>query len=563
MTELYRRAALVAGLALNGCTARPPSTVRPEPADLIVLAQRVYTADSARPVAEAFAVRADRIVFVGGRQAALARRAAGTRILDLPDRTIIPGITDAHAHLLSLGLSLRNVDLVGATSFDEVVARVVARAKSAPAGTWILGFGWDQTLWPVQQFPVHDALSRAVPDHPVVLTRIDGHVLLANANAMALAGVTAATADPEGGRVVRKPRTEEPTGVFVDNAMGLVRRAVPPPSADDTKQALLSAQPEVHRWGVVAVHDARESESTTAVLGGLAQTGRLTLRVYAMVADDSAALAHAFARGPQSALYGGHLWIRCIKLFADGGLGSRGAALLVPYSDDTLNRGLVVTPPAHLQDVATRALRAGFQVATHAIGDRANRLVLDAYEAALREVPTRDHRFRIEHAQVLSPEDIPRFAHLGVIPSMQTTHQTTDMRWAEARLGRERVKGAYAWRSLLATGVIIPNGTDFPVEAVNPLLTFHAAVTRQNADNQPPGGWYPAQRMTRQEALESMTLWPAYAAFQEQVMGSLSSGKYADFVVLDHDIMTVEPEAILQTHVVATYVGGVLLYERR
>jgi predicted amidohydrolase YtcJ len=257
------------------------------------------------------------------------------------------------------------------------------------------------------------------------------------------------------------------------------------------------------------------------------------------------------------------VWIRTIKLYADGAMGSRGAALLEPYSDDPGNSGLLLTPPAHLRDVSVRALRAGFQVATHAIGDRGNRLALDAYEAALKEVPTKDHRFRVEHAQILNPDDIPRFARLGVIPSMQATHQTSDMPWVESRLGAERLMGAYAWRSLLETGVIIPNGTDFPVEKVDPLLTFHAAVTRQDPDNQPPGGWYPAQRMTREEALASMTRWPAYAGFQEGVMGSLSTGKYADFVVLDRDIMTAPAESILATHVVATYVGGAAVYQRR
>ena len=305
----------------------------------------------------------------------------------------------------------------------------------------------------------------------------------------------------------------------------------------------------------------RRGADTLARLEELARSGRLTLRVYAMVSDDSAAIAEAFARGPQSALDGGHIWIRAIKLYADGALGSRGGALLAPYSDDPGNAGLVVTPPAHLRDVAVRALRSGFQVATHAIGDRGNRIALDAYEAALEEVPTRDHRFRIEHAQVLSPDDIPRFARLGVLPSMQATHATSDMPWVEKRLGAERLKGAYAWRSLLETGVIIPNGTDFPVEGVNPLLTFHAAVTRQNPENQPPGGWYPEQRMTREEALASMTRWPAYAGFQEEVMGSLAVGKYADFVVLDRDIMTAPAESILATHVVATYIGGVPVYQ--
>jgi predicted amidohydrolase YtcJ len=558
---MHRRAGVVAALAL--ACAPSHADPRPDPAaDLIVLAHRIYTADSARPTVEAFAVRGHRVVAIGRRDDVLRQRGADTQVLDFGDSTIIPGIADAHAHLLSLGQSLRNVDLTGAASYDEVIARVVTRARSVPAGRWILGRGWDQNRWPDKQFPSHDALSRAVPDHPVVLGRVDGHAVLANAKAMALARITADTPDPDGGRVERKPGSREPTGVFVDNAEDLVTRAEPALSDAEVKEVFLRAVAEAHRWGLVSVHDAGEPERAIAALEELARGGQLTLRVYAMVADDSAAIAHAFARGPQSALYDGHLWIRCVKLYADGALGSRGAALLAPYTDDPGNKGLVVTPPTHLRDVATRALKAGFQVATHAIGDRGNQIALDVYEAALKQVPNKDHRFRIEHVQVLAPEDVPRFARLGVIPSMQTTHQTSDMPWAEARLGPERVKGAYAWRSLLATGVIIPNGTDFPVEAVNPLLSFHAAITRQNAENQPPGGWYPAQRMTPDEALKSMTLWPAYAAFQEQAMGSLSVGKYADFVLLDRDIMTVLPEKILETHVVGTYVGGVRVYVR-
>jgi predicted amidohydrolase YtcJ len=282
-----------------------------------------------------------------------------------------------------------------------------------------------------------------------------------------------------------------------------------------------------------------------------------------MVSDDSADIAHYFARGPQSELYGGRLWIRAIKLYADGALGSRGAALLDPYSDDPRNSGLLVSAPEHIRDVATRALAAGFQVNTHAIGDRGNRVVLDAYERALATHPTADHRFRIEHAQVLSPDDIPRFAELGVIPSMQASHQTSDMYWAGTRLGPARLLGAYAWRALLNTGVVIPNGSDFPVEQVNPLISFHSAVSRQDAHDWPPGGWYPEQRMTREEALRAMTIWPAYAAFEERVLGSLTPGKYADFVLLDQDIMRVPAELILKTQVVATYVGGKPVYERK
>ncbi|HEY7634580.1 MAG TPA: amidohydrolase [Gemmatimonadales bacterium] len=526
----------------------------------MLIAHRIYTADTTRPVVEAVAIQGDRIVFVGSRQDALSLRGHGTRVLKLGDRTVLPGLADAHGHLVDLGQFLQEVNLVAAPSYDEVIARVVARAKKTPPGTWIFGEGWDQNRWPDKKFPIHDSLSRAVPHHPVVLTRVDGHALLANERAMALAGVSGKTGDVTGGRIERKPGSREPTGVFVDNAKYLVLRAVPPLSQRDVDRALLAAQAEAHRWGLVSVHDPGEPQLALDRLEQLAKDGKLTLRVYAMVEDDSATIARALSRGPQSALYDGHLWIRAIKLYADGALGSRGAALLAPYSDDPGNPGLVVTPPAHLRDVATRALRSGFQVAIHAIGDRGNRIALDAYEAAFADAPKGDYRFRIEHAQVLSPEDIPRFAKLGVIPSMQATHQTSDMPWVQSRLGPERTEGAYAWRSLLATGVILPNGTDFPVEAVNPLLTFHAAVTRQNAENQPPGGWHPDQRMTREEALASMTSWPAYAAFQEQVMGSIAVGKFADFVVLDRDIMQVPPEEILKTQIVATYVGGKRVY---
>jgi predicted amidohydrolase YtcJ len=294
----------------------------------------------------------------------------------------------------------------------------------------------------------------------------------------------------------------------------------------------------------------------------LAKAGTFSLRVYAMIGDDSTALDYYFKRGPLNAGYDSKLWIRSIKLYADGALGSRGAALLDPYADDPKNIGLLRTTPAHLQDVSTRALRNGFQVATHAIGDRGNRVALDAYEAALKTVPTADHRFRIEHVQVLDHADVPRFAQLGVIPSMQAVHQTSDMYWASTRLGYARTLGAYAWRSLLETGVVIPNGSDTPVERVNPLYSFHAAVSRKDDNSWPPGGWFPEQMMSREEALKSMTIWPAYAGFQEKELGSLTPGKWADFVILDRDIMRVPESDILGTAVLATYIGGRAVFER-
>jgi hypothetical protein len=530
------------------------------PADLVVRDARIYTVDDARPVAEAMAIRDGRIVFVGSDRGADALAGPRTRVLDLDGRTVIPGMVDAHAHILGLGESLRSVDLVGTTSYDAVVARVVARAREVPAGTWIVGRGWDQNDWGDTRFPTHEALSRAVPGHPVFLVRVDGHASLANERAMALAGITTQTADPEGGRIVRLA-DGSPSGVFVDNAQDLVDRAIPAATREETKQALVAAVKEANRWGLVGVHDAGAGARTIELYEELAKAGQLDLRTYVMIADDSAAIARWFARGPQSALHDGRLWVRAIKLYADGALGSRGAALLEPYDDDPNNRGLLVSPPEHIERVAREALRRGFQVNTHAIGDRGNRVVLDAYERALTDVPVADHRFRVEHAQILHYDDVPRFAALDVIPSMQAVHQTSDMYWAGRRVGADRLLGAYAWRSLLVTGVPIPNGSDFPVEAVNPLLSFHSSVARQDANDWPPGGWHPEQRMTREEALRSMTIWPAWASFMERDAGSLSPGKYADFVVLDRDIMTVADREIVGTRVLATYIGGRAVYE--
>jgi len=532
------------------------------PADLIITGARIYTVDDARPVAEAMAVRGGKIAFVGSTRGAMALKGPKTRVVDYSGRTIVPGITDAHTHMLGLGEALSDVDLTGAASYDEVIARTVARAKSAPAGSWVIGRGWDQNKWGDTRFPTQAKLSKAIPDHPVVLERVDGHAVLVNASVLAIAGVTAATHDPDGGRIVREG-DGAPSGVFVDNAMGHIWKVVPPLSREQQKQALQSAIAEANRWGLTGVHDAGASRSTIELYEELAKAGKLTLRAYVMIGDDSAALAYYFQLGPRSALYDGRLWVRAIKLYADGALGSRGAALLDPYSDDPGNSGLLVSSPEHLRAVSVEALKHGFQVATHAIGDRGNRVTLDAYESALKEVPVADHRFRIEHAQIIDHADIPRFAQLDVIPSMQAVHQTSDMYWAAKRLGPSRILGAYSWRALLSTGVIIPNGSDFPVEAVNPLLSYHSAITRQDAQNWPPGGWQPADAMTRSEALKSLTIWPAVAAFQEEILGTLSAGKYADFVVYDRDIVRAAPEEILSAGVVATYVGGTAVYERR
>lgn len=542
-------------------TAFGPARARSQAADLIVTNARIYTVDENRPVVDAMAVRGGRVVATGPQRAVMTFRGPGTQVLDLGGRTVIPGMIDAHVHLLNLGNSLRNVDLVGTASYDQVIARVVARARETPAGTWILGRGWDQNDWGDTRFPTHEALSRAVPDHPVVLTRIDGHATLVNQAALRAAGVTAQTQDPSGGRIERLA-DGSPSGVLVDAAMGLVNRRVPPASRDQMRTAVLAAIAEMNRWGLTSVHDAGVGRAVIDVYEEVAREGRFNIRDYVMVANNDEAIDHYLQRGPQAGLYEGRLWIKAIKISADGALGSRGAALIEPYTDDPRNSGLALVPPGRVRDVAVKALRGGFQVNVHAIGDRANRTVLDELEQALDQVPVADHRFRIEHAQIIHPDDVPRFAQLGVIPSMQASHQTSDMYWAVNRLGPTRVLGAYAWRSLLNTGVIIANGSDLPVERTNPLISFMASVARQDARGWPAGGWYPEQRMTRDEALRSMTIWAAYAGFMEKEVGSLVPGKLADFVVLDQDIMRVPPELILSTNVVATYLGGRAVYQR-
>ncbi len=554
-----RRLALA--LVLTPLVAFVPRTAAAQVADLIVTNARIYTVDENRPVVEAMAIRDGRVVATGPARGIMTMRGPATQVLDLHGRTVIPGMIDAHVHLLNLGNSLRNVDLVGTTSYDEVVARVAARARETPAGTWIQGRGWDQNDWGDTRFPTHEALSRAVPDHPVVLTRIDGHATLVNAAAMKAASLTSETRDPSGGRLERGAGGA-PTGVLVDAAMGLVNRHVPPASKEQLKTAVQAAIAEMNRWGLTSVHDAGVGRAVIDVYEEVAREGRFDIRDYVMVANNDAAIDHYLQRGPQLGLYNGRLWIKAIKISADGALGSRGAALIEPYSDDPANTGLALVPAGRVRDVAVKALRSGFQVNVHAIGDRANRTVLNEFEQALTDVPVQDHRFRIEHAQIIHPDDVPRFAELGVIPSMQASHQTSDMYWAVNRLGPTRVLGAYAWRSLLNSGVVIANGSDLPVERTNPLISFMASVSRQDARGWPVGGWFPEQRMTREEALKSMTIWAAYSGFMEKEVGSLEPGKLADFVVLDQDIMRVPPELILNTSVLSTYLGGKAVFQK-
>ncbi len=550
-------------LPLLLATLTPPLLAAQNQApDLIVLNAAIYTLDSALPRAQALAIKDGRFILVGSNAEVDAIAGLQTERLEAAGRVIIPGMIDAHAHLPNLGRLLRTVNLKGTTSYEEVIVLVKRRAEQLKTGTWIVGRGWDQNDWDSREFPTHQALSAAVPRNPVYLERVDGHAALANAMALNLAGVDWRTEDPDGGKIIRDA-DGKPAGTLIDEARLLVASVVPPVSQRELVAQIQAGMREANRWGLTGIHDAGVGADTVELYEELAAQGQLTLRYYAMVEAGSPGLLELLGHGPRIAMGDNMVWTRAIKVSADGAMGSRGAALLRDYHDDPGNRGLMLADYDSVLTVARLALENGFQLNVHAIGDRANRSVLDAYQEALSEYPGRDHRFRIEHAQLLAPDDIPRFAQLGVIPAMQGSHQTSDMYWIADRLGGPRLEGAYAWRSLRETGVIIPNGSDFPVEEVNPLISFHAFVTRQDADGWPEGGWFPKQRLTREEALESITIWPAYAAFMENDVGSISVGKLADFVILDRDIMTVPPDEILGARVLRTVVGGRSVYLAR
>jgi predicted amidohydrolase YtcJ len=520
--------------------------------------------DMNRPTADAIAIRGDRIARVGDDELVLRLRGDSTRVVDADGATIVPGLHDAHGHFAGLGERLQILDLRGTKSYDEVVSRVRDRVKRAAAGEWIVGRGWDQNDWPGQQWPSHAALTALSPDHPVYLTRIDGHAGLANARAMSIAGVTRATRDPAGGRILRDS-SGAPTGVFVDTAEDLVASRIPAPSPSQIEQRILLADAEARRLGLTMVHDAGVPPATVDVYKRLVDAGRLKTRLYVMLGGSMSDLTPALRQPPLADHGNGRLAVRAVKMYADGALGSRGALLLEPYVDEPAASGLPVTSPEDLYTLTAAAARAGYQPAIHAIGDRANRIALDVFERVQRDVAdSRRLRMRIEHAQILDTRDIIRFANLNVIASMQPTHATSDMPWVPARIGQDRMtEGAYVWRHLLDAGATIAAGSDFPVEDANPLLGFYAAVTRQDPAGSPAGGWMPNERMTREQALRAFTLDAAYAAHSETQLGSLQEGKRADLVMLSRDIMTVPPPEILGTQVRLPQVDGEIVFEAR
>jgi len=542
---------LVCLLGLIACT---PATTP----DLVLHGGRIITLDDdERGDATALVIRAGRIVDITDDTSALATVGGLTRVVDLAGAVVIPGLADSHCHLQGLGKALSQIDLNDTPSAAACVELV---AEVAGAGTgWIEGRGWDQNDWEDTTYPHRELLDTVTGDRPCLLRRVDGHAAWANSIALANAGIDRDTPDPDGGRIL-KDEAGEPTGILIDNGVDLVRVIIPAPDQDEVRRRVLLAQEHCLAHGLTAVHDAGVSWEDAQLYEQMTRTGELVLRYYGMLTDEPESLDPGLAAGPRSAR--DQLFtLRTVKLYADGALGSRGALLLADYTDQPDQRGLAVTPGYHLSDVCRRAGRAGFQVGTHAIGDAANRQVLDIYAEVCGELGLQDHRWRVEHAQILDPADIPRFGELGVIAAMQPVHCTSDMDWAGERLGEERLAGAYAWRSLLDAGAHVCSGTDFPVEKVSALAGLYASRTRTHPDGTPLGGWQPQEKLDGRTALELYTAGSAYAAFMEHELGRIKAGYRADLTVLDGDPVDGAAEDLLTMQVLMTVVDGRVVFE--
>jgi predicted amidohydrolase YtcJ len=491
--------------------------------------------------------------------AALHRSYPDARVIDGGGKTLLPGLIDAHGHVLDLGLENVQIRLVGTTSLSEAQERVRTYAQAHPQLAWYLGGGWNQVIWNLGRFPLASELDAVIPNRPAVLYRVDGHALWLNTPALKAAGITSSTQDPVGGRIERDA-AGNPNGVLVDKAMDLVEKVIPQPDDTEELTALKAAMAHMSSAGLTSVGDAGQPAKVIALYRKLADQGQLTVRIYAMIRDTGEDFQMLSKAGPLIGYGNDRLTVRTVKLFADGALGSRGAALLAPYSDKPDQRGLLFMSDAEMERRIQTALRAGYQVAVHAIGDAANRQVLDGFEGAYKAVGGRQFRNRIEHAQVVALSDIPRFKQLDLIASMQPTHATSDMNMALDRIGPERLKGAYAWRTFLNQGTRIAGGSDFPVESDNPFFGLHAAVRRTDHDGQPKGGWHPEQSMTLLEAFRAFTMDAAYAQHQEKEIGSLEPGKWADFILIDRDLFQIPASDIWRIQVEQTWLAGERVY---
>lgn len=556
---------------LSACNRQDDSSQNQLTGDIIIYNGPIYTMDDNNPTVEAVVIKADTILLAGSMDEANKYKGDETEVIDLESRTMIPGLVEGHAHIMGVGYNLLNVDLREAKSYQEVVDMVAQRAATTPEGTWITGRGWHQDKWTEQPemtngFPTHDLLSEAVPNHPVYLKHASGHAALANQKAMEIAGIDKSSPQPDGGEIF-KSLDNSPTGIFNETAQKLITDVIPKNTPESNRQALNLAIEQCFKNGITGFHQAGSGLDDIQLFKSFAEAGELKLRLYVMLnGRDQDLLDMYFTNGIEEDLYDNQLTVRSVKLYADGALGSRGAWLLEEYTDAPGVHGHNVMPMEDIEAITQKAYKAGFQVCVHAIGDRANREVLDIYERTFRLYPEsapKEPRFRIEHAQHFHPDDIPRFAEMGVIPAMQAIHMSSDRPWAIDRLGQERIEwGAYMWQTLLKSGAKIVNGTDAPVEPITPIASFYASVSRRTLAGNPDGGYEPSEKMTREQALRSYTLDAAFAAFREDRKGSIEAGKWADFTVLSQDIMTIPEDQILDTEVSMTIVAGEVVYKK-
>jgi len=556
------KAFLLASLILlvSNCRVRGAQDV-----DLILAEGNIYTVNEKQPHAEAIAVKGDRITFVGSNEDAEKLKGDKTRVIDLHGHSVVPGLTDSHCHIFGIGEREMNLNLEGTNTLQDFLAKVKARVAQTPRRKWITGRGWIETFWKPAQFPTRQDVDAIAPDNPVFLTRADGHAAIANSAALKIAKIGKNMPNPFGGEILNDKKTGEPTGMLLDNAQDLVEKNIPKPTQSEREQALLTGINREIGLGWCEIQNAGSHKEDIDLIKKAFVDGQAKIRfinaVYGPGED-----AQRFLKERSTINAFNHRFTqRTIKVIFDGALGSRGAALLRPYNDAPDTSGFLTQKPEELRPMFEEALRRGIQVETHAIGDRANRTILDLYEQAFKAVPPnerkiREPRWRVEHAQIVDPADIPRFAKLGVIPSMQPSHAISDLFFAPARLGMDRLADAYAWQSFLKSGCIIPGGSDAPVERGEPMIEFYAAVARKSIKGESGEGWHLEQAVSREQALKMFTIWPAYAAFEENDKGSIEPGKLADFTVLSQDIMKIPEREILKTRSEITVIGGEILY---
>ena len=533
-------------------------------ADLVFINGAVYTANDRQPSAEAVAIKGDRIIFVGSNEVARSHVGKNTRVVDLQGRAVLPGLTDSHHHLAGVGFREMNLNLEGTTSLQDFLAKVKARVDQAKPGQWITGRGWIETFWQPPVFPTRADLDSVAPNNPVILGRADGHGAVVNSAALKLAGIDKTTPNPFGGEI-SKDANGEPNGMLLDAAQGLVRSHVDETTAADAERAVILGVNRNISLGWTQVQDAGGNYSEVEIFKKLYGEGKIKLRIYKAIHGPSVASARLLSEGPIIGAFNHRFTLRTIKVVSDGALGSRGAALLAPYADKPETKGFLTVKQEEFAPMLTQALKVGVQVETHAIGDYANRFTLDEYDKAFKAVPAgqrkiADPRWRIEHSQIVNPADIPRFAKLGVIPSMQPSHAIGDLHFAPSRLGIARLAGAYAWQSLIKSGAIIPGGSDAPVERGEPLIEFYAAVARKDQKGFTGAGWHPEEAVTRDQALKMFTIWPAYAAFEEKLRGSIEVGKLADLSIFSADIMKIPEPEILKARCVMTVINGEVVF---